>query len=116
MIETAESEAPMPGPTTQRNQSRFGGGHPQARKTSVARITYIYTKMGLNGKSLQAQSSMNIAMPTLNHDDVSKNPVWHLPKIAKEILQNSKQKLSAIRICPAHKKGVRMSSIPPPSY
>ena len=29
MTKTAESEDPMPGPTAQRNQSRFGGGHPK---------------------------------------------------------------------------------------
>ena len=92
MIETAESKDPMPGPTAQRNQNRFGGGHPQARKTGVAGITYmyIYTRMGLNGKVLQAQSSMNFVMLTLNHEDISKNLMWYLSNITKETLQDSK--------------------------
>ena len=54
IIETAESEDPMPGPTKQRNQSRYGGDHPQAKKTSVAGITYTYTKIVLNDEALQA--------------------------------------------------------------
>ena len=57
----------------------------------MAGITYLYTRMGLNGEALQAQSSMNLVMLTLNHDDISKNPMWYLPKIVKETPQDSKQ-------------------------
>ena len=57
----------------------------------MAEITYLYKRMGLNGEALQARSSMNFVTLTLNHDDISKNPMWYLPKTVKETLQDSKQ-------------------------
>ena len=86
----------------------------------MAGITYmyIYTRMGLNGEALQARFSMDFMMLTLNHD-ISENRIWHLPKIAKETLQDNKQtsqKLSAIRIHPARQERFSDELRPPPSY
>ena len=116
-IKAAESKDPMPGPTAQRNKDKSRKWSPQARKTRGAGITYLHTRMGLNGEALQARSSMSFVMLTLNHDDVSKNLIWYLLKIAKEALQDSKQtsqKLSTIRIRPAKQEKCSERLCPPP--